>query len=113
MRRLALMMAALVIVRASAATLGDEIERQEKFRTQCKDTGRNSMQCVIKNDTSREAEICMDVVKVCKDGDHVASVCSGLLRPGDLTSKVVHDFFPKVKFFAGCMGSEFRNRTIR
>lgn len=55
----------------------------------------------------------MDVVKVCKDGDHVASFCSGILRPGESDTRVVSDFRPKVRFFAGCMGTEFRNKVIQ
>jgi hypothetical protein len=79
----------------------------------CKETGRNSMQCAVQNKLPRDAELCVDVVKVCKDGDHVATLCSGPLRSGESTAVVVRDFQPKVKFFAGCMGVEFRNKAIR
>jgi hypothetical protein len=113
MKSLILALAVIAYGQATAETLGDELARQEKFSVQCKGTGRNSLQCAIQNNTSRDAEYCADVVKVCKDGDHVAQLCSGVMRSGEATSKVVHDFQPKVKFFAGCMGIEFRNRSIR
>jgi hypothetical protein len=113
MKSFLLVLTTILAAQASAQTLGDELARQEKFGWQCKDTGRNSMQCTVRNNTSREAELCVDVVKVCRDGDHVAMLCSGPMRSGEATSVVVHDFQPKVKFFAGCMGVEYRNKTIR
>lgn len=113
MKSFILALAVILAAQASAETLGDELAKQGKFSAQCKNTGRDSMQCQVHNDTGREAEYCVDVVKVCKDGDHVAQLCSGLMRSGEATSKVVRDFQPKVKFFAGCMGIEFRNRSIR
>jgi hypothetical protein len=113
MRTLVLAVALLIASQVRAETLGDELARQEKFGVQCKGTGRNSMQCVVSNRTSRDAEFCTDVVKVCKDGDHVALLCSGPMHSGDITSKVVRDFQPKVKFLESCMGVEFRNRSVR
>lgn len=113
MKSFILALAVIVAAQASAETLGDELARQEKFSVQCKNTGRDSMQCMVRNNTSREGEYCADVVKVCKDGDHVARICSGLMQSGEATSKVVYGFRPKIKFFAGCMGIEFRNRSVR
>ncbi len=113
MKSVILALAVLLAGEAGAETLGDQLARQDKFSVQCKETGRNSMQCMVSNNTGRDAEYCADVVKVCKDGDHVAPLCTGVMRSGEATSKVVRDFQPKVKFFAGCMGIEFRNRSIR
>ena len=113
MKSLILALAVVLTAQASAETLGDELARQEKFNVQCKNTGRESMQCMVQNNTSRDAEYCADVVKVCKNGDHVAQLCSGPMHSGEVKSKVVRDFQPKIKFFAGCMGIEFRNRSIR
>lgn len=113
MKSFVVILAVLIAGQVSAETLGDQLARQEKFRTECKNTGRNSMQCAVSNNTSREAEMCVDVVKVCKDGDHVATLCTGPMQSGDVTSKVVRDFEPKVKIFERCMGIEFRNRSIR
>lgn len=113
MKSFILAVAVLMAAQASAETLGDQLEREQKFAVECKNTGRNSLQCIAHNNTSRDAEYCADVVKVCKDGDHVATLCTGVMRSGETTSKVVHDFQPKIKFFAGCMGIEFRNRSIR
>jgi hypothetical protein len=113
MKSFILALAVVVAAQASAETLGDELARQGKFSAECKNTGRDSMQCVLRNGTGRDAEYCADVVKVCKDGDHVAQLCSGLMHSGEVTSKVARDFQPKVKFFATCMGIEFRNRSIR
>lgn len=79
----------------------------------CRPTGKNSMQCQIKNGTSKTIEICADVVQVCKRGDHVATMCSGELAPGDIRSKVVAAFQPKVGLFESCMGGEIRNRQTR
>lgn len=78
----------------------------------CRDTGKNSMQCIFKNDGSVEADICMDVVKVCKGGDHVAAVCTDKMRPGEVDTRVVTGFDPKIKFLEGCMGVEYRRKAI-
>ena len=107
MKRVLAMLAVVVSVGAQGEPSGNKIEWK------CKETGRNSMQCAVQNNTRRDAELCVDVVKVCKDGDHVAMLCSGPLRSGESKAVVVRDFQPKVKFFAGCMGVEFRNRAIR
>jgi hypothetical protein len=114
-KSLILAMAVLMAAHASAETLGDQLEREANSKVQwrCRDTGRNSMQCAVKNDSGREVALCVDVVKVCKDGEHVAELCSGQMRNGEQVSKVVHDFYPKVKFFAGCMGIEYRNSSVR
>lgn len=82
------------------------------FKWSCAGTGKNSMQCSIKNDSQVEASICMDVVKVCKDGDHYATLCSSRLRPGDVESKVLAKFEPKILLFEKCMGTEYRDKVI-
>lgn len=79
----------------------------------CSPSGKNSMQCQVKNGGPKTIEICADVVKVCKRGDHVATMCSGELAPGETRSKVVAAFQPKVGIFEACMGGEIRNRQVR
>ena len=114
MKSLILALAVLAAAQVSAETLGDKIAREEaNFRWQCKGTGRDSMQCTVQNNGRMEEEMCVDVVKICKDGDHTARLCTGMMRSGEIRSKVVHDFRPKVKFFAGCMGVEYRNRFVQ
>lgn len=81
------------------------------FQWKCTDTGRNSMQCIVKNTGYEDNDICMDVVKICKDGEHISMFCSGTLRPNESDTKVVKDFEPKVRFLAGCMGVEYRNKV--
>lgn len=113
MRGLVLALAVILAGQAGAETLGDQVAREHaNFRWQCKGTSRDSMQCTVQNNSDMEEEMCVDVVKVCKDGDHTARLCTGLMRSGEIRSKVVHDFSPKVKFFAGCMGVEYRNRFV-
>jgi hypothetical protein len=114
MKSVILALAVLLAGHVGAQTLGDEIAHEHaNFLWKCKGTGRDSMQCTIQNKSDMEEEICVDVVKVCKDGDHIARMCSGLMKSGEIRSKVVHDFRPKVKFFAGCMGVEYRNRFVQ
>ena len=82
----------------------------EAYIMRCQDTGKNSKQCQVKNTGAVEMEICMDVVKVCSDGDHVAKFCSGRIMSGQLESFVVKNFEPKVRLLVGCQGTEFRNK---
>ena len=82
----------------------------QAFEMRCQDTGKNSKQCVVKNTGKVEMEVCMDVVKVCSDGDHVAQMCSGRIAQGGTESVVVKDFSPKVLLLVSCQGTEFRNK---
>lgn len=82
----------------------------EAYAVACRDTGKNSKQCQVKNTGTVEMEVCMDVVKVCSDGDHVAQMCSGRIAPGQLESVVVKNFAPKVRLLVSCQGTEFRNK---
>lgn len=84
--------------------------QQGSFEYKCRDTGRNSQQCTVRNSGQAELELCVDVVKVCKGGDHVATLCTGMMKPGEVTSKVLPAFYPKVKLLESCMGTEFRNQ---
>lgn len=83
------------------------------FEWNCKSTGKNSKQCSVKNTGTAPGEVCTTVVEVCKDGDHVAPLCSGWLNPGDVTSKVVPALNPKIRYFEKCMGTEFRDNVVR
>jgi hypothetical protein len=87
-----------------------QAEEGEAYVMRCTDTGKNSKQCQVKNTGTVEMEVCMDVVKVCSDGDHVAPFCSGRIAPGQLESIVVKNFAPKVRLMVGCQGTEFRNK---
>lgn len=82
------------------------------FSWKCQPTTRNSMQCVIKNTSANRGEICMQVAKVCKGGDHLANLCSESMNPGEVTTKVIPSFEPKVKLLETCMGVEFRDKKI-
>lgn len=103
----------VAVVATHASIAGPADTAHAGFQWACQDTGRNSMQCTVRNNTQAAGELCTDVVKVCKDGDHHAQLCSGRLRSGEVTSRVVHDFQPKVKFFAGCMGIEYRDTAVQ
>ncbi len=85
---------------------------ERKISWSCHDTGKNSQQCQIKNTGSVDASVCMDVVKVCSDGDHVTRFCSEMLRPGEVDTKVVSGFEPKVRLLVRCMGTEYRNKNF-
>jgi hypothetical protein len=71
------------------------------------------MQCQFRNTGDTEAEACSDVVKVCKDGHHVAPLCSGRLRPGESDLKVVASFDPKIHLLTKCVGIEYQNRVVQ
>jgi len=88
-------------------------EAEGGFRWACQSTGKNGMQCVIKNTNREPMELCVDVVKVCKNEDHHATMCSGTMQPGEVASKVVRDFRPKVRLFESCMGVEYRDKVVR
>ena len=87
-------------------------ENQESFQWKCQNTGRDSMQCMIKNSGTVEASVCMDVVKICQYGEHVATLCSDRMMPGEVNAKVLTNFQPKVKLLEKCMGTEFRSKII-
>jgi hypothetical protein len=86
---------------------------REAYAVRCQDTGKNSKQCEIKNTGTIDMEICMDVVKVCSDGEHTANFCSGRISPGQLETKVVTKFDPKVRLLVACQGTEFRNKIFQ
>lgn len=85
----------------------------QAFAVKCQDTGKNSKQCTVKNTGANDMEVCMDVVKVCSDGEHVADFCSGQLAPGQVDSRVVKNFVPKVRLLVACQGTEFRNQEFQ
>jgi hypothetical protein len=103
----------LFAVLIMAAATANAAEEPHGFKWSCKPTGKNSMQCTVENHASREAGVCVEVVKVCKDGDHVAELCSGPMRPGEVMQRVVKDFRPKVRLFESCQGTEYRDPIIR
>jgi len=88
-------------------------QRAQDYAMRCRDTGKNSKQCEVKNTGTNDMEVCMDIVKVCSDGDHVADFCSGQLSPGQIDSKVVKNFVPKVRLLVACQGTEFRNQEYQ
>jgi hypothetical protein len=104
-----MLFAAAVMMAASAYAA----EEPYGFKWSCKSTGKNSMQCTVENHADREAGVCVEVVKVCKDGDHVADMCSGTMRPGEVLQRVVKDFRPKVRLFESCQGTEYRDPIIK
>ena len=82
------------------------------FAWKCTPTGRNAMQCQIKNTGTVPAGMCVEVVKVCKSGDHAAYVCTDRMNPGEVEARVGDDFGPKVKFLESCYGVEYRKKHI-
>ena len=92
-----------------AATLAALSHHAAATEVTCSPTTKNSMQCVFKNTGTVEALTCLEVVRVCRDGEHVGNVCGGWLAPGAVDSKVVTGFTPKVRFLTTCMGTEYRN----
>lgn len=107
MKRLLIPLVLLAGLNAHAA------ESPQGFKWACKDTGKNSMQCQVKNDADYEAGVCVEVVKVCKNGEHVAELCSGPMRPGEVRARVVTGFQPKVRLLESCQGTEYRDPIVR
>jgi hypothetical protein len=101
----------LVLVAALLMSAAQAGEGGGQFEWKCTDTSRNSMQCTFKNNAEVSDDLCMDVVKVCKDGDHVATICTGTLRPHETDTKVVKGFDPKIRLFEKCQGVEYRNKV--
>lgn len=112
MKIAAIILGAVTIFCVTAAHADDD----GTFQWKCRDTGKNSKQCDVKNTGHAAAEICMDVVKVCNGrqagGEHSAQFCSGRLKPNEVDTKVVKDFYPKVGLFERCSGTEFRNKVV-
>ena len=86
--------------------------KELKMEWSCQVTTRNSMQCEIKNTGTAAGEACFDIVQVCGNGEHLASVCSGRIEPGSMENKVVTAFTPQVGWLETCMGTEFRNKRV-
>lgn len=97
---------------AMAVSFGAGAQEIDGFRWNCDPTGRNSMSCMVKNTGRAPAALCMKVVKVCKDGEKVADLCTGLMQPGELSTRVLAKFEPKVKIFEKCMGIEYREKEV-
>ena len=87
--------------------------KEAKMEWTCEGTTKNSMQCAIKNTGEAVAEACFDIVQICRNGEHVASVCSGAIQRGGMENKVVTAFLPPIGFLETCMGTEFRNKRIK
>lgn len=106
---------ALLILSTALVLLANTAHAQspQNFSMGCKDTGKNSKQCIVKNTGTQPMEVCMDVVKVCSDGDHVADFCTGQLAPGQVDTRVVKNFVPKVRLLVACQGTEFRNQEFQ
>jgi hypothetical protein len=107
MKKVLVMLAAFVTVAAHAQT-----GARGTLEWKCEGTGRDTMQCVVKNTGKRPAGICVDVIKVCKQGNHYAQMCTGQLQPGETASKVVAGFDPKVKLLERCVGVEYGDSVI-
>lgn len=107
MKKILAALAVLVCVGAQAQT-----GARGTLQWKCEGTSRDSMQCVIKNTGKRPAGICVDVIKVCKFGNHYAQMCTGQLEPGETASKVVSGFDPKVKLLERCVGVEYGDSVI-
>lgn len=101
-------LAAILLIMGASAFASEE--QSNSFRWQCRNTGKNGMQCYIKNTGYYNGSICMDVVKVCEYGEHVAKFCSGGLEPLEVATKVVAYFEPRVGENEPCMGIEYRNK---
>lgn len=86
--------------------------KELKMEWSCKGTTKNSMQCEIRNTGTAAGEACFDIVQVCKNGEHVASVCSGRIEPGLTETKVIAAFTPPIGWLETCMGTESRNKRV-
>jgi hypothetical protein len=86
--------------------------KELKMEWSCKGTTKNSMQCEIINTGTAAGEACFDIVQICGNGEHLASVCSGRIEPGSMENKVVTSFTPQVGWLESCMGTEFRNKRV-
>jgi hypothetical protein len=96
----------LMFTQAYAQTEGNGMQWR------CRDTSKNSMQCEFRNSGKADADLCVDVVKVCARGDHTAPVCTDRMRPGDVDARVVNNFTPKVGLLESCQGIEYRRKVI-
>lgn len=85
---------------------------EAQMRWECQATGTSSMQCSIENNGNEAGKVCFDVVAVCSDGEHVARVCSSVIKPGELEQKVVRDFNPPITYNTQCQGFEYRNEDV-
>lgn len=76
---------------------------------QCRGVAWDTVQCAYENVGESAAKVCMDVVVICDDGRHVASVCSETTKPGEAATRRVDNFSPAFQPTSTCSGLQYEN----
>lgn len=84
--------------------------KEPKLEWICKSTPNNGAQCEFKNTGTAGVETCFDIVRICGNREHSASVCSGRVEPGSVANKAVTSFTPPIGQLETCTGTDFRNK---
>lgn len=81
------------------------------FSWECTATGASSLQCEIRNEGSAAGSLSFDVVAICGDKKHTASVNSGDVSAGGVIQRVV-TLQPEIGLYDECAGFEYRNEKV-
>lgn len=81
------------------------------FSWECGATGASSLQCEISNAGPGTGTVSFDIVAICDDGEHLATVNSGEVGAGGVVQRVVR-VTPEVSMHTSCDGFEYRNESI-
>jgi hypothetical protein len=68
--------------------------------------------CVVDNRGGQGADVDVNVVLVCRDGEHVAHI-SARVDPRNHTTKVIEEFEPSVGIFTKCVGIDYKDMLVR
>lgn len=72
----------------------------------------NAGTCVVKNNGSADGNVEVDVVLVCRDGEHISHLTT-LVTAKNHVTKIIDGFSPEVGLFSNCAGIDYRNMTVR
>lgn len=92
----------------SALTSGPDAAN---FSWECEATGASALQCEISNAGPGTGTLSFDIVAICDDGEHSATVNSGEVAAGSVVQRVVR-LSPEVSVNTSCDGFEYRNESI-
>lgn len=68
--------------------------------------------CKVENNGSSTGTLDVDVVMVCRDGEHIAHV-SAVVEPKNHATKIIDGFTPSVGLLSSCAGIDYRNMKVK
>ena len=68
--------------------------------------------CVIENKGSKAGDVEVDVILVCRDGEHLAHLAAKV-EAGNHVTKIIDGFTPSVGILTSCAGIDYRNFRVK